>query len=147
MTAEDIITSLNLSPHPEGGWYRELWRSDIALGGNTAYAPDRASATAIYYLLETGQRSEWHRVDAHELWLWHAGDPLTLSIKAEWDDAPHHPILGTDLAAGQQPQIRISTNYWQAAEPVPTEGGAGYTLVSCIVSPGFEFSGFEMRSD
>lgn len=145
MIAKDIITALNLAPHPEGGWYRELWRSDVTIGGNTDYAADRASATAIYFLLETGQRSQWHCVDAHELWLWHAGDPLTLSIRPQWDEDTQHSVLGTDLAAGQQPQIRIPANHWQAAEPVRVEGGAGYTLVSCIVSPGFEFSGFEMR--
>ncbi|MEO1044002.1 MAG: cupin domain-containing protein [Pseudomonadota bacterium] len=146
MTAKEIITALDLAPHPEGGWYRELWRSDVKLGENTAYTGGRASATAIYFLLETGQRSAWHRVDAHELWLWHAGDPLTLSHKPGWGDAPRHPVLGTELAAGQQPQIRIPAHHWQAAEPLPVEGGAGYTLVSCIVSPGFEFAGFEMRA-
>lgn len=155
MTAKSIIKTLNLSPHPEGGWYRELWRSDISMGDNSGdssgggqaqYATGRASATAIYFLLEAGQQSRWHRVDAHEIWLWHCGDPLTLSIKSEWGAAPADHLLGADLANGQQPQLRVPAHYWQAATPLSIGGCKGYSLVSCIVSPGFEFSGFELRS-
>ena len=148
MTAKDIIATLGLAPHPEGGWYRELWRSDIGMGKNSAdYAPDRASATAIYFLLEGGQRSQWHRVDAHEIWLWHGGDPLILSMKAEWNDAPTEHHLGTALDSGEQPQLRVPAGHWQAAAPIVADSGHGYSLVSCIVSPGFEFAGFELRAD
>ncbi|NRD89813.1 cupin [Sphingopyxis sp. BSNA05] len=130
--ARAIIEQLGLQPHPEGGWYRETWRADAADG-------ERASATAIYFLLEEGQSSHWHRVDATEVWLWHAGSPLALGT-AEQDSGPVSTIrLGPDIIAGHAPQHRIPTGHWQAAQ-----ADQGWALVSCIVSPGFEFSGFEL---
>ena len=133
--AKQVIEALSLSPHPEGGWYRETWR---------APAPDgeRAQATAIHFLLEAHQRSHWHRVDAAEIWLWHAGDPLLLSL-ADEDEGPVQEImLGGDPLAGHNPQHVIAPHAWQAAAPLP--GGEGYTLVSCVVAPAFEFAGFEL---
>ncbi len=134
--ASEIIERLGLQPHPEGGWYKETWRAPAAEG-------ERAAATAIHFLLETGQRSHWHTVDANEIWLWHAGDPLVLSL-AETDAGPvRDVVLGPDLAAGHGVQHVIPPGEWQAATPVG--GGAhGYTLVSCVVAPGFEFSGFTL---
>ena len=110
-----------MAPHPEGGHYVETWRGPDRGDG-------RASATAIYFLLRAGERSHWHRVDADEIWLFHRGSPLRLSI-----DTTEH-VLGPD-----QPQIRVAAHAWQAAEPT-----GEYTLVSCIVVPGFEFDGFEL---
>jgi predicted cupin superfamily sugar epimerase len=128
----DLISSLDLEPHPEGGWYRETWRAESAPG-------ERASATAIHFLLEGHQRSHWHRVDAAELWLWHAGHPLTLSI-AESENGPVSAVtLGNDVLSGQSPQVLVPCGTWQAASPQ-----GGWVLVSCVVSPGFEFSGFEL---
>lgn len=141
MSAEKIIEKLSLQPHPEGGWYRETWRSDVTMNGK---ADGRASATAIHFLLQADQFSEWHRVDAAEIWLWHSGDPLVLSIKSDWNEIPQYHVLGSDILLDQQPQILVPSTHWQAARPIPA-GAAGYSLVSCIVSPGFEFSGFEMR--
>lgn len=132
MTADDINAQLNLSPHPEGGWYAETWRAD---------APDnaRASATAIYFLLKSDERSHWHRVDAAEIWLWHGGAPLVLSM-AETEAGPARDhLLGSDLMAGHAPQIIVPPHHWQAAQST-----GDWTLVSCIVSPGFEFSGFTL---
>ena len=130
--AQAIIDRLGLLPHPEGGWYRETWRAETADGA-------RASATAIYFLLEAGQRSHWHRVDAAELWLWHAGSPLVVSTAAE-DAGPVADIrLGPDVIAGEAPQHLIPPGHWQA-----TEASYGWALVSCIVSPAFEFAGFEL---
>jgi predicted cupin superfamily sugar epimerase len=134
--ARQIIETLNLQPHPEGGWYRETWRAPAADGA-------RAAGTAIHFLLEAGQRSHWHRVDATEIWLFHAGDALRLSL-AEGDEGPVHSlVLGGDVLAGHAAQHVIPPGHWQAAEPSPV-ARAGYTLVSCIVAPGFEFSGFEL---
>ncbi|HCB74839.1 cupin domain-containing protein [Sphingomonas yantingensis] len=129
---EALIATLNLAPHPEGGWYRETWRA--------AAAPDRrAAATAILFLLKAGERSHWHRVDATELWLWHAGAPLTLS-RAARDAGPVEALrLGPDILGGEQPQLRIEAAEWQAAH-----ADSGWTLVSCVVSPGFDFAGFEL---
>lgn len=137
-TAQDIIERLDLQPHPEGGWFRETWRAPSPAG-------ERGSATAIHFLLERGQKSHWHRVDAAEIWLWHAGDPLELWL-AEGDDIrPHCVTLGPDVLAGQQAQHVIPAQQWQAARP--SEAVEGYTLVSCIVSPAFEFSGFVLAEE
>ncbi len=133
--AQDIIERLGLLPHPEGGWYRETWRAAAA-------DSERASATAIYFLLEAGQASHWHRVDAAELWLWHAGSPLTLHTAAG-DSGPAAEVsLGPDIVAGEAPQHLIPTGHWQAAQ-----ADRGWTLVSCVVSPAFEFSGFELAAE
>ena len=128
--ARALIERLQLQPHPEGGWYRETWRAQAAAG-------ERAGATAIHFLLEEGQRSHWHRVDAAEIWLWHAGSPLLLS-RAAGDAGPVETVrLGGDVLAGEAPQCVIAPGHWQAAE-----ADRGWALVSCVVAPGFEFSGF-----
>ena len=126
MTADEIITILGLRPHPEGGHYVETWRADAPEGR-------RGAGTAIYFLLKQGERSHWHRVDAAEIWHWHAGAPLHLEIeKAAF-------TLGPDLDAGQRPQIVVPAHHWQAARSL-----GEWTLVGCTVSPAFEFSGFEL---
>ncbi|TIX49765.1 cupin domain-containing protein [Alteraurantiacibacter aquimixticola] len=134
--ARDLIERLNLAPHPEGGWYRELWRG--ADGGD-----GRAVATSIHFLLEAGQKSHWHRVDAAEIWLWHAGDPLDLWLSAS-DEGPMRSVtLGADAEAGQVFQHVVEPGEWQGAMPVK-DGAHGYSLVSCVVAPGFEFAGFTL---
>lgn len=136
-TAAALIERLCLTPHPEGGWFRETWRAGAADG-------ERASATSIHFLLEKHQSSHWHRVDATEIWLWHAGDPLLLAL-AVGDTGPVREVrLGPDVLAGDNPQQVIAPHEWQAAAPLP--GPAGYSLVSCIVSPGFEFAGFTLAA-
>lgn len=130
--AQTLIEALGLKPHPEGGWYRETWRAP-ATGG------ERASATAIFFLLEERQRSHWHRVDAAEIWLFHAGSALRLET-ASGDAGPIRTTrLGADMLAGDTPQLIVSAGEWQAAE-----ADRGWALVSCIVSPGFEFAGFTL---
>jgi len=127
--ARDLIRRLGLAPHPEGGWYRETWRD----AGN-----GRGSGTAIYFLLERGQTSAWHRVDATEIWHHYAGGPLRLSI-AEEGRPVRVERLGKDLDRGEEPQRIVPAHAWQKAEPED-----GWTLVGCTVSPAFEFKGFEM---
>jgi predicted cupin superfamily sugar epimerase len=129
-TAEEIIAALGMQRHPEGGWYAETFRDG---DGN-----NRGASTAIYYLLQAGERSHWHRVrDAAEVWHFYAGDPLLLRIS---DGMTVEEIrLGTDLAAGERPQAVVPANAWQAAEPL-----GAFTLVGCTVAPAFEFSSFEM---
>jgi uncharacterized protein len=133
-SASEIIAQLGLQPHPEGGWYRETWRSEVTSG-------QRAGATAILFLLDEGERSHWHRVDAAELWLWHAGAPMTLQIAANEGSAPTRSRLGSDVLNGEMPQLLVPSSHWQAAEP-----DGGWTLVSCVVSPAFDFSGFELAA-
>jgi predicted cupin superfamily sugar epimerase len=130
--AHRLIAILDLAPHPEGGWYRETWRAEAPAG-------ERASATAILFLLEQGQRSHWHKVDATELWLFHAGSALRLDM-APSDTGPVRTArLGVDLLAGDEAQVRIAPGEWQSAT-----ADRGWALVSCVVSPGFEFAGFTL---
>jgi predicted cupin superfamily sugar epimerase len=130
--ARSIIHRLGLAPHPEGGWYRQTWRAEGAVG-------ERPPGTLIYFLLEEGQRSHWHRVDAAETWLWHAGAALALSIAPD-EGGPTATIrLGGDLLAGEAPQGLVPTGHWQAAH-----ADRGWALVSCVVVPGFQFAGFEL---
>ncbi len=129
-SARDLIAALDLAPHPEGGWYRETWRAPSAPG-------ERASATAIHFLLEAGQRSHWHTVDAAEIWLWHAGSPLAL-LTAPAEDGPVSRVtMGGDVLSGEAPQHVVAPGHWQAAESL-----GKWSLVSCVVSPGFDFAGF-----
>ena len=128
--AGEIIRMLGMKPHPEGGHYAETFR-DIEHGG-------RARSTAIYFLLQAGEVSHWHHVDAVEVWLWHAGGPLALSMSHDGKSA-HAIHLGPDLRAGQRPQAVVPAGSWQAAETL-----GAWTLVSCVVAPGFEFSGFTL---
>ena len=120
-----------MQPHPEGGYYVETFRDDEGPEG-------RGYSTAIYYLLEAGDRSHWHRVDATEIWFWHTGAPLALSL-SENGSASETLRLGPDIVAGERPQIIIPKLHWQSAQSL-----GDWTLVSCTVAPGFVFNGFEM---
>ena len=131
MDASDIIAALELTPHPEGGHYRETWRAAAAPG-------DRAAGTAIYYLLRDGEVSRWHRIDSAEIWHWYAGAPLRLNISADGAESACH-ALGNELSLGQQPQVIVPPNAWQSARSLGT-----WSLVGCTVSPGFEFEHFQM---
>ena len=131
-TAADIIRLLDLKPHPEGGHFRETFRDSAAPG-------QRAASTAIYFLLARGERSHWHRVDAVETWHYYAGAPLVLEISGTDRGPIERMTLGPDLAAGQRPQGIVPTGAWQAATPL-----GDWTLVGCVVAPGFEFAGFEL---
>lgn len=133
LTAADIIARLQLRPHPEGGHYRETFRDSVV------DANGRAASTAIYFLLARGERSHWHRIDAVEIWHYHAGAPLMLEIA---DDSGQRNIsLGPNLAAGHEPQGIVPRHAWQAAF---TTGD--WTLVGCTVAPGFDFAAFELAA-
>ena len=129
--AKDIIAALGMHPHPEGGFFVETFRDDEGPDG-------RGYSTAIYYLLEKGDRSHWHRVDATEIWFWHAGAPLALSLSKDGKET-RTQTLGSDLLAGDRPQVIVPKSFWQSAESL-----GDWTLVSCTVAPGFVFDGFEM---
>jgi uncharacterized protein len=131
MTADEIIARLSLVPHPEGGHYRQTWIDTTASA--------RPSGTCIYFLLRAGERSHWHRVDAAEIWHFHAGAPLILMMSATDAGPAEAHRLGPDLAAGETPQIVVPKDHWQAARST-----GDWTLVSCTVSPGFRFEGFDL---
>ena len=137
-SAGALIGQLGLAAHPEGGWYRETWRGEAGPDG-------RASGTAIIFLLRAGEASHWHTVDAAELWLWQAGDPLELRLAASDEGPARSVILGSDVAARQQLQGVVAPGEWQAArsfgQPVH-----GYSVVSCVVVPGFDFAGFTLAA-
>ena len=130
--AEAIIAALGLTPHPEGGWYAETWRAPAGDG-------TRPAGTAIYFLLKAGQHSHWPRVDAAEVWLWHAGAPLTLKTALAAAGPARRVTLGPDLASGARPQAVVPAGHWQSAISL-----GAFTLVSCVVAPGFRFDGFEL---
>ncbi|WP_164659264.1 cupin domain-containing protein [Tropicibacter sp. Alg240-R139] len=129
MTPEQIIDHLDLSRHPEGGWYRQTWAAENE---------GRPTGTCIYFLLQAGESSHWHRVDATEIWLFHAGAPLILSMSATDEGPATDHTLSPDLNEGA-PQLIVPEGHWQAARST-----GNYTLVSCTVSPGFRFEGFEL---
>lgn len=137
-SASALIEQLGLAAHPEGGWYKETWRG-------AAGADGRAGGTAILFLLRAGEASHWHTVDAAELWFWQAGDPVELRLAAGDAGPVRSVILGADVGAGQQLQGLVAPGEWQAARPATgsgVEARHGYSLVSCVVVPGFDFAGF-----
>lgn len=136
-----LIDKLQLQPHPEGGFYRETWRSNLCLPQSilpAEYTGDRSAGTSILFLLPTEHFSRWHRVRSAELWFHQAGDPLELVIAETLDGAKQTIQLGRDYTF----QAVVPSNYWQRATPVP--GTAGYALVACVVVPGFDFADFEL---
>jgi predicted cupin superfamily sugar epimerase len=131
LSADEVIRLLDLRPHPEGGHYRETFRDSVLVGSQ------RSASTAIYYLLRSGERSQWHRIDAAEVWHWYAGAPLVLTVV---EDSERRTIrLGADLAAGERPQAVVPARAWQSAAST-----GAWTLAGCTVAPGFEFFGFEL---
>lgn len=138
----ELARRLNLSPHPEGGWFRETWRSELTVPQSALppdYAGPRNAGTAILFLLMPGQESAWHTVRSAELWLYHSGGPLLLEFGAEHDTAKTH-LLGADIAAGENPQVLIPPGNWQRARPRDDQP----CLVSCVVVPGFDFADFSL---
>jgi len=164
-TAKDWIETLQLQPHPEGGWYRETYRSPMPIEfvsphltpnpspwkgeGSQSGAPSlrefssertRSVATAIYFLLERDQFSALHRIKSDELWHFYAGSSLAVEgILA--DSTPRTWRLGLDLAAGDVPQAVVPSGVWFGAELIDK---TAYALVGCTVSPGFDFADFEL---
>ena len=129
MDADEIIARYELTPHPEGGHYREIYRAQAEDGG-------RGAVTSIYYLLRAGEVSAWHRVDAVEIWHYHAGDALRLELSLDGVATTSHR-LGIDDNAW--PQVTVPVGAWQSARP-----DGAWTLVGCTVAPAFEFAGFEL---
>jgi predicted cupin superfamily sugar epimerase len=132
LSAQAVCAALGLAPHPEGGHYREMFRDRPEQG--------RGAATTILFLLAEGEASRWHRVDAAEIWLWHAGAPLLLGL---YDGAGRREIqLGPNLAQGESLQGVVPAHVWQEARPL-----GAWTLVGCVVAPAFDFAGFELAPE
>ena len=136
-----LAESLDLASHPEGGWYRRIFRSDVSVMP-PGYAGERPAATAISYLLGAGDRSAWHRLRSGELWLWQGLGPVRLRLGGS-ESAPvaaEEFVLGAEPAAGQVLHTVVPPGTWQTAEPLTSAGG----LVACVVAPGFDFADFEL---
>lgn len=140
-----LVRTLDLSPHPEGGWYKELWKASFeipkdVLGGQ--YSGSRYAATSIYFLLHPDEISKWHTVLSDELWLFHSGTPLKISLGGtdENPETTQEIILGLDVENGQSPQVLVPANVWQKTTPL----GGEPTLVSCVVAPGFHYDDFKL---
>lgn len=136
-----LAERLDLAPHPEGGWFRETWRSAVSFSP-AGYDGPRSAATAIYFLLHPGEESRWHVVRSDELWFWHRGGPLELRLGGTGGEpVPGRVVLlGGDVDMGHHPQARVPGGVWQSAVP----GGTEPVLVSCVVAPGFDFADFRL---
>jgi predicted cupin superfamily sugar epimerase len=137
MNAQDLIQNLQLLPHPEGGYYKETYRS----GQTVVVGPEKVRniSTAIFYLLENEDRSVFHRIQSDELWFFHQGQPL--EIVSIQDGQLVSIILGNAVEKGEIPQATIAANTWFGAR---IKSSSGYSLVSCTVAPGFDFADFEI---
>lgn len=142
MNAAYLIEKLDLTRHPEGGWYRETYRSAVQLAGQALpekYGSARAASTAIFFLLEQGDFSSFHRIKSDEIWHCYAGSAVLIYLLHP-DGSLATLQLGPDVEAGQQFQIVIPAGCWFGAEPA----GPGCSLIGCTVAPGFDFSDFEL---
>ena len=137
--AAHLIDALDLEPHPEGGHYREVYRSSDRV--TTASRGDRPAVTTIYFLLASGEYSSWHVVQSDEIWHYYEGDPLELLTLDPATLEVTRVTLGP-FDTGQQPVCVVPAGHWQAAR----QTGA-YTLVGCSVGPGFEFADFRLMRD
>ena len=131
---QQLINELELQAHPEGGYYKETYRSSQTLEGQ-----DRQLLTSIYFLLTAENVSRFHRIKSDELWYFHAGSPLIVHTLSERGHEQHH--LGLDLSKGQQPFLWIPKDTIFGSSILDAEG---YALVSCAVAPGFDFADFEL---
>ena len=142
---DQLVALLQLEPHPEGGFFKETYRSEYsipnqALQGN--YEGDRSYGTGIYFLLTSDSFSAFHRIEQDELWFFHQGSPIELHIISP-DGVHTQHLIGNNIIAGHQPQLVVPEKHWFAARVV---GENNYALVSCTVSPGFDFRDFVLPS-
>jgi len=145
ISAEQLIRLLDLKPHPEGGFFRETYRSDEFIPGRSLpqrYKGDRRYSTAIYYLLVTGSVSRLHRIASDEVWHFYLGGPLTI-VELKTDGSSDQVILGVEIDRGYRLQHVVTAGTWFGAYPNP---GSDYALVGCTVAPGFDFADFEIAN-
>ncbi|MBI1286421.1 MAG: hypothetical protein GC178_02475 [Flavobacteriales bacterium] len=136
------VEKLGLQPHPEGGWYKETYRSDGFIPGSVLndFGSERSFSTGIYFLLTKDNFSAFHRIRSDEMWHFYDGDGLLVhEITTDGTYIKHQ--LGLNLEKGEQPQLVIGANSWFASE---VADGGNWCLVGCTVSPGFDFEDFEM---
>ncbi len=140
---EEIIHKLNLSPHPEGGYFKETYRSDGSIGLeslSSKYKGKRNYSTSIYFLLTSGSFSSFHRILQDEIWHFYKGSAIRIHMITE-DGEYSNILLGNDFENGQLPQFVVKGGVYFAAE---ADGDNTYALVGCTVAPGFDFTDFEI---
>ena len=140
MDAREAVALWALEPHPEGGFYRETYRSAISVAV-PGWGGRRALATSILYLLEIGARSAWHRIRGDELWLWQGGAAMELTV------GDTRRLLGPSPQHGEVLQVLVPAGEWQQATPAADASRARWSLAACVVVPGFDFADFELRTD
>ncbi len=142
-TSDELIDRLHLQPHPEGGYFRETYKSAVTIP-ESALPPEcagaRAAGTAIYFLLRQGDKSHLHRLRFDEVWHFYLGGPLCLVVITAEGDAERF-TLGQDLKSGQELQRAVPAGCWFGAYPLP---GSAYSLVGCTVAPGFAYEDFRL---
>ena len=137
------IEKLGLLPHPEGGFYKEVYRSDETISGlPSRYQSQRSFGTSIYFLLGSEDKSAFHRLQSDEIWFYHSGSSVKIHI-IHPDGTREDKIVGADIESGQQLQVLIPKGTWFAAKVMLPDN---YVLVSCTVCPGFEFADFELAN-
>lgn len=140
--AEKLAEKLALQPHPEGGWYKELYRSSLKINSN--YLPewftegDKNLLTSIYFLLPEGHFSGLHKIASDEMWYWHEGGPIEI-----WILSPNGQFEIKHVGPDHDYFLWIPAGYWFGSRPKP---GTPYALMSCAVSPGFDFRDFQMAT-
>jgi len=146
MTAQQLIQQFQLQSHPEGGWYKETYKSNETIAAAALperFPGDRSFSTAIYFLLEQGNFSAFHRIKSDECWHFYAGDPLNVYVLQD-SGIMEVITLGNDILNGQLFQFVVPANYWFASRPA---AGSDYCFVGCTVAPGFDFADFEMADE
>jgi predicted cupin superfamily sugar epimerase len=142
-TIQQIIKNLDLKPHPEGGYFKETYRSTGLIKANSLgsdYSSDRNFATCIYFLLTSEKFSAFHRIIQDEIWHFYKGLPILLHMISQNGDYTNQRI-GNKLSKGEVPQIIVPGGNWFAAEVLEKHT---YALAGCTVSPGFSFEDFEL---
>jgi predicted cupin superfamily sugar epimerase len=142
---EKLIEHYNLQPHPEGGWYKQTYKSPETIAAAALpkrFPRHRVFSTAIYFLLEKGNFSAFHKIKSDECWHFYAGDPLIIYM-IDKDGKLESVMLGNDFESGQMFQFVVPANTWFASRPASK---SEYCFVGCTVSPGFDFADFELAS-
>ncbi len=142
---EEIIRGLNLKLHPEGGYFRETYRSDHSINEDSLtskYKGKRNYSTCIYFLLTSDTFSAFHRIQQDEIWHFYSGSPILLHTISEIGTHSEY-IIGNDFTKGQVPQLVVPGGHWFGAEVINPND---YSLVGCTVSPGFDFADFELAT-
>ncbi len=141
ISPEQIIRAFQLLPHPEGGHYREIFRSTDTVQ-TTDGRGTRSALTLIHFLLCQGETSAWHKVLSDETWHWRGGSPLELWLMDPDMQTAHQQIIGPLGEAASVSTYVVPARWWQAARPV-----GGWSMVECAVAPGFDFADFTMLRD